>query len=405
MYRFFIACILLLLFEFVQAQKFEGLAKTPPMGWNSWNTFEVNINEQLVRQTADMMVSSGMKDAGYTYIVLDDGWMAKQRDSLTGDLVPDPTKFPNGMKRLIEYVHAKGLKFGLYNCAGTKTCAGFPGSKGYEYQDALLYAKLGVDYLKYDWCNTDTMNAKDAYTTMSMALKKAGRPIVFSLCEWGSNQPWEWAAPVGHLWRISGDIYPCFDCEYNHGTWSSWGVMRIVDMRKNIRKYAGPDQWNDPDMMEIGNGMSAGEDRVHFALWAMQAAPLIAGNDLRSMSATTKEILTNKEVIAIDQDSLGIQGFRHIVRDSVETWLRPLQNGDWALCLVNRSAKEIAGVVDWKPLTITDSLSHREFNTAKENYVVRDLFLKKQLGSTAKPLPVTLPAHDVLLLRLYKSRE
>lgn len=389
----------------VSAQKFEGLAKTPPMGWNSWNTFEVNINEELVKQTADIMVSSGMREVGYTYIVLDDGWMARERDSITGDLVPDPEKFPRGMKPVVDYVHAKGLKFGLYNCAGTKTCAGYPGTRGYEYQDARFYARLGIDYLKYDWCNTDGITAREAYTTMSMALKKAGRPIVFSLCEWGSNKPWEWAAPVGHLWRISGDIYPCFDCEYNHGTWSSWGVMRIVDMRKNIRGYAGPDHWNDPDMMEVGNGMSAGEDRVHFALWAMQAAPLIAGNDLRSMSAQTKEILTNKEVIAVDQDSLGIQGFRHLAKDSVETWLRPLQNGDWALCLVNRSAKNISGAIDWKALTVTDSLSGREFNTVKTSYAARDLFLKRQVGNTAKPLPVMLPAHDVLLLRLYNPGE
>src|ERR1700733_6978686 len=196
------------------AQKFEGLALTPPMGWNSWNTFQTKISEKLVMETADIMVSSGMKDAGYTYLVLDDGWMAMERDS-KGDLVPDPKKFPNGMKTVVDYVHSKGLKFGLYNCAGTKTCGGYPGSRGYEYQDARLYASFGIDYLKYDWCNTDGLTAKEAYTTMSKALRAARRPVVFSLCEWGDNKPWEWASPVGELWRTTGDICPCFDCECN----------------------------------------------------------------------------------------------------------------------------------------------------------------------------------------------
>jgi alpha-galactosidase len=385
------------------AQKFPGLAPTPPMGWNSWNTFEVNINEQLVRQTADILVSSGMKDAGYTYLVLDDGWMAKQRDSVSGDLVPDPAKFPNGMKVLVDYVHAKGLKFGLYNCAGTKTCGGYPGSRGYEYQDARFYAKLGIDYLKYDWCNTDGMTAKEAYGTMSNALKVAGKPIVFSLCEWGTYQPWEWAAPVGHLWRTTGDIYPCFDCEFNHGTWSSWGVMRILDMRKDIRQYAGPDHWNDPDMMEVGNGMTAGEDRAHFAMWAMQAAPLIAGNDLRKMSKETKDILTNKEIIAVDQDAAGIQGFKHSMSDSVDTWLKPLQDGGWAVCFLNRSLKPKSIDTNWQTIVITDTVSKRVFDPVTVVYRVRDLYRQQELGVTTKSLKALIPSHDVLMLRLYKT--
>src|SRR5437764_5222242 len=201
----------------ISAQKFKGLALTPPMGWNSWNTFQTNINEQLVKDIADIMVSSGMKDAGYTYLVLDDGWMAMKRDSITGDLVADPVKFPHGMKYVADYVHSKGLKFGLYNCAGTKTCAGYPGTRGYEYQDARYYASLGVDYLKFDWCNTNGINAREAYSTMSKALKTADRPIVFSLCEWGQNKPWTWAAPVGHLWRTTGDISAQFEGVKNHG--------------------------------------------------------------------------------------------------------------------------------------------------------------------------------------------
>ena len=210
------------------------------MGWNSWNTFQTNISDSLVRGIADVMVSSGMKDAGYTYLVLDDGWMAMERDKVTGNLVPDPKKFPNGMKVLVDYVHAKGLKFGLYNCAGTKTCAGYPGTRGYEYQDARFYASLGIDYLKFDWCYTDGINAKEAYNTMSKALKAAGRPIVFSLCEWGTNKPWEWAENVGELWRTTGDISALFDGDIDHGTWKQLGVMPIVDLQNGLKKICRP---------------------------------------------------------------------------------------------------------------------------------------------------------------------
>lgn len=252
--------IFLLLTYFISlnicAQKFEGLALTPPMGWNSWNKFQTNINAQMVIQIADAMVSSGMKDAGYIYIVLDYRWMAMERDSITGDLVPDPKKFPRGIKVVADYVHSKGLKFGLYNCAGIKTCAGYPGTRGYKYQDARFYASQHVDYLKFDWCYSDGINAKEAYTTMSKALKKAGRPIVFSLCEWGQNKPWEWSAPVGHLWRTTGDITNQFEGTKSFITWSANGVMRILEMQDTLRKYAGPGHWNDPDMLEVGNGMS-----------------------------------------------------------------------------------------------------------------------------------------------------
>jgi alpha-galactosidase len=396
------------------AQKFEGLAMTPPMGWNSWNTFETNINEQLVKQTADIMVSSGMKDAGYQYIVLDDGWMAKERDSITGDLVPDPVKFPHGMKMVVDYVHAKGLKFGLYNCAGTKTCAGYPGTRGYEYQDARFYASLGIDYLKYDWCNTEGLTAKEAYTTMSKALKAARRPIVFSLCEWGTYQPWEWAAPVGHLWRISGDIYPCFDCEFNHGSWSSWGVMKIVDMRKHTELYAGPDHWNDFDMMEVGNGMNVNEDRAHFSMWCMLASPLIAGNDLRKMKKETLSILTNKDVIAINQDKRGMQAFRWRQKDndSIDMWVKPLKEG-LAVCFLNRSGKPILLNHAWNTIAYTTPNQpplkpgeKREDEDATITFPdthplrIWDVWKNTQIGTTANRLSATIQPHDVLLLKL-----
>jgi alpha-galactosidase len=265
-----------------------------------------------------------------------------------------------------------------------------------------LYASFKIDYLKYDWCNTTGITAKEAYSTMSNALKTARRPIVFSLCEWGDNKPWEWAEPVGNLWRTTGDIYPCFDCEFSHGTWSSWGVMKILDMRKGIRKYAGPDHWNDPDMMEVGNGMTEAEDRTHFTMWAMQAAPLIAGNDFRKMSKQTLQILTNKEVIAVDQDVLGVQGFSAGIKDSVETWYKPLQDGAWAVCFLNRSKEARSIQHDWKANPIFDSLSVKELNAGKNNYTISNLWTKKEAGNTDKLFTITIPAHDVVLLKLSK---
>ncbi|MHC0441235.1 glycoside hydrolase family 27 protein [Flavobacterium sp. 3-210] len=380
--------------------KFEGLAMTPPMGWNSWNTFGTDINEKLVKETADIMVLSGLAAAGYNYIVLDDGWMTRERDA-NGELVPDPVKFPNGMKALIDYVHSKGLKFGLYNCAGTQTCAGYPGTRGYEYQDARFYAKLGIDFLKYDWCNTKGITAPEAYTTMSNALKVAGRPIVFSLCEWGDNQPWEWGKPVGNLWRISGDIYPCFDCEFKHPeNWSSWGFMKIAEMRKDIRKYSGPDHWNDFDMMEVGNEMNDTEDKSHFAMWCMLSSPLFTGNDYRKMSKETLAILTNKDLIAVNQDKLGIQGFKYAAEDGLEVWVKPLSDGNWAITFLNRSdvAKKVN--FDFKGNSIKDADFGYEADFNKVTYKIKDLWKNKEIGTTKKNFVSDLASHDVITLRL-----
>lgn len=394
--------ILFILFSSViaQAQKFEGLALTPPMGWNSWNTFRTDINEQLIREIADMLVSSGMRDAGYTYLVLDDGWMTMQRDS-QGNLVPDPEKFPGGLKALVDYVHAKGLKFGMYNCAGTLTCQKFPGTRGYEYQDAKNYAAWNIDYLKYDWCNTKGINAQEAYTTMSKALKAAGKPMIFSVCEWGVNKPWQWAASVGQLWRTTEDIYQIFDSVHNEGTWNSLSVMRIVDENDSLRKYAGPGHWNDPDMLEVGKGMSYAEDKAHFSIWSMMAAPLMAGNDIRKMTPQTKAILTNKAVIAIDQDSLGIQGFKFSDVDSMQTWFKPLQNGDWAVCFLNRSSRVRQVYFNWKQEHVTDKL----FNYAVDrnrNYRLLNVWTGKEDGTTASPLNTMLQSHDVIMYRMKK---
>ena len=398
---FFTLFAVVLFCPLLHAQKFDGLALTPPMGWNSWNKFACDVNEALLRETADAMAANGMKEAGYQYIIIDDCWHG-QRDSL-GFIHPDPKKFPSGMKALAEYIHSKGLKFGIYSCAGIQTCAGYPGGRGHEYQDAITYAQWGVDYLKYDWCNTDGLSAVGSYTTMRDALHAAGRPVVFSLCEWGNNEPWKWAPAVGHLWRTTGDISACFDCENNHGTWSSWGVMRIVEQHPGIRVYAGPGHWNDPDMLEVGNGMSFNEDRSHFSLWCILAAPLISGNDLRAMSPETKDILTNTEVIGIDQDSLGVQGYRFDSKDSVEVWVKPLMKGDWAVAFLNRSTQKRSVDFDWSKNIITDDFYKRTLNTNETKYNVRNLWVKKNIGTTKKNVSAELGVHEILMLRLIKQ--
>lgn len=394
-----IACAAAALFPGVAgAEKFAGLALTPPMGWNSWNRFACDVSEELIRESADAMVASGMKDAGYEYVNVDDCWHG-ERDA-DGFIRPDPDRFPSGMKALADYVHAKGLKLGLYSDAGWKTCGGHPGSRGHEFQDALTYARWGIDYLKYDWCNTEALSAEGAYLTMREALYAAGRPIVLSICEWGNNRPWEWGPEIGQLWRTTGDIYPCFDCVKDHGTWSSWGVLQILDKQDGLRRHAGPGHWNDPDMMEVGNGMSVNADRAHFSMWAMLAAPLLAGNDLRSMSPETTEILTNQDVIAVDQDPLGIQGFKYSAADGVEIWFKPLAGGDWAMAVLNRKEAPRKVTFDWKNENVMDELSGRKTELGTTAYLLRDLWAKKDLGTTDAPLTVDVPGHDVMMLRL-----
>ncbi len=391
--------IVMLMSLSIWAQKNKDLALTPPMGWNSWNTFGTDINEQLVKDVADAFVNLGLKEAGYEYIVLDDGWMAKERDENL-KLVPDPKKFPNGIKAVVDYVHERGLKFGIYNCAGNKTCAGYPGSRGFEYIDAKTYADWGVDFLKYDWCNTENINAKGAYQTMRDALYATGRPIVFSICEWGDNDPWKWGEEMGHMWRVSGDIVNCWDCEICHGTWSSWGLWRIINMRKDIRKYAGPGHWNDLDMMEVGNGFTNSEDRVHFAMWVMLSSPLIMGNDLRSASQETIDILTNEEVIAVNQDKLGIQGYRHTDEHGIEMWAKPLANDEWAFVFVNMGDEKVKLDYDWKKHPIQDDLNGRFLKVEETEFTVRDLFNHKDMPTTESHLKAEIASHDVLMVRV-----
>ncbi|HKB92461.1 MAG TPA: glycoside hydrolase family 27 protein [Opitutaceae bacterium] len=367
------------------AQKFDGLAPTPPMGWNTWNTFAGNINESLVKETAEALVASGMRDAGYKYVVLDDAWLSKERDA-NGNVVADPVKFPSGMSALGDFLHARGLKFGIYNCAGAQTCAGYPGGRGHEFQDARTYASWGVDYLKYDWCNHGTADARETYKIMRDAIRSAGRPIIFSLCEWGDSKPWTWAADVGHLWRTTGDIMACYDCRQQ---WSSgWKV--ILDAQVGLEKYAGPDHWNDPDMLEVGNkGLTPAESRAHFSLWCMLAAPLMAGNDVRHMVAETRALLTDAEAIAIDQDPLGKQGSRFRTETGREIWIKELSAGDWAMCVLNTGLSSAEFVVEWN-----------DFSFLKGKYTVRDVWAKKAIGTTSEKYSSRVDSHDVMLFRL-----
>lgn len=402
MNKIFFTLVLIAIMSSTYAQKFENLALTPPMGWNSWNTFATDINEELIKETADAIVESGLLDAGYEYLVLDDGWMAMKRDE-NGRLYGDPERFPNGMKALGDYIHSKGLKFGIYSCAGAETCGGYPASRGNEYIDARTFADWGVDYLKYDWCNTAKLNAEGAYTTMRDAIRAAGRPIVFSICEWGDSKPWEWGKNVGHLWRVTGDIVNCWDCELGHGSWTSWGIWRIINMRKGIRKYAGPGHWNDYDMMEVGNDFTDAENRSHFVMWSMLTSPLILGNDVRSVDEETLKTLTNKEVVAVNQDKLGIQGFRFINENNIEIWLKPLDNDEWAVSFVNMDDKPVDLEFDWLKHEMKDGLNDRSIETGNHTYEIRDLFKHESIGNTAKPLKATIGVHDVLFIKLTKK--
>ncbi|MFF7128748.1 NPCBM/NEW2 domain-containing protein [Streptomyces sp. NPDC008240] len=360
----------------------DGLALTPPMGFNNWNSTHcrADFNETMVKGIADLFVAKGLKDAGYQYVNLDDCWALPNRDA-DGKLVPDPARFPNGIKAVADYVHSKGLKLGIYTSAGFKTCnsAGFPGALGHEYSDAQQFADWGVDYLKYDNCNNLGVDAKLRYRTMRDALEATGRPIVYSICEWGENRPWEWASDVGQLWRTTSDIS------------DSWGSMlSILKQNLPLAPYAGPGHWNDPDMLEVGNGgMTDTEYRSHFSLWSVMAAPLLIGTDLRKASPATFDILDNKEVIAVDQDPLGKQGT--VVSSAGGRWVvaKEMKDGSRAVALFNESgsAQRIAttaaavGLPDAPAYTLRDLWQHRGYNTA---------------GTLA----ATVPAHGTVLLRV-----
>ncbi|MEO6965965.1 MAG: glycoside hydrolase family 27 protein [Acidobacteriaceae bacterium] len=384
-----IACILLAC-PMMQAQS-STLAATPPMGWNSWNHFARNVNDADVRAAADVMVASGMRDAGYIYVNIDDTWEG-ERDAQGN--IQSNSKFPD-MKVLADYVHSKGLKLGIYSSPGLKTCAGFEGSYGHEQQDADTYAKWGIDYLKYDLCSYREIMQKEApgdqqkqwdmmqqaYEKMHQALLNTHRPIVFSLCQYGFDAVWKWGPKVGgNLWRTTGDINDSYD------------RMSVIGFAQaGLSKYAAPGHWNDPDMLEIGNGhMKPDEYRTHMSLWAILAAPLLAGNDLSKMDDTTKSILMNKEVIAVDQDRRGIQGDRVSAAGPFEIWMKPLEGGAKAVALFNRSEADYPITVPLKDVGLNGSVH------------ARDLWAHKDLGTLQVSYTAMVPRHGVVLLRLSK---
>jgi alpha-galactosidase len=365
------------------------LAATPPMGWSTWNHFAHTFSDKVIREQADAMVASGMKDAGYLYVHIDGGWQG-QRDA-NGVLHPLPT-FPD-MKALGDYIHSKGLKFGLYSGPGPVTCAGAEASYGHEEQDAQMFASWGVDYLKYDLCSYRIIMQQEsggdvtkaeammraAYEKMHQAILKTGRPMVFSLCQYGLGEVWTWGPQVGgNMWRTSNDINDTYE-----------RMMSIADRQARLARYAGPGHWNDPDFLEVGNGgMNFEEQKTHFSLWALMAAPLMAGNDLTRMSDETKSILLNREVIAVDQDALGKAGDRVWQEGPLDVWAKPLSGGEVAIGLVNQTTSATH---------VTVKLADVGVNGEAQ---ARDLWEHKDLGVVRESYTAVVPGHGVVMLRL-----
>jgi alpha-galactosidase len=363
-----------------------ALAATPPMGFNDWNAFGCNVTEQLIKDTADIFIDRGLAAAGYRYINIDDCWMTHERDPQTGRLVPDPAKFPDGIAGTADYVHAKGLRLGIYEDAGTATCAGFPGSLGHEDLDAQTFADWGVDYLKYDNCNNAGSATKAQYiaryTAMRDALRRTGRPIVYSLCEWGQFEPWTWAGDVGQLWRTTGDIAD---------NWTS--LKSIIGQNLPLYPYARPGAWNDPDMLEVGNGgMTDTEYRTHFALWSMLAAPLLIGTDLRRATPATLAILANRDIIAVDQDRLGVQARPLSQTGGLVSLAKPLAGGDVAVALYNSTDTTAR---------IATTASAAGLGRAPA-YLMNDLD-RHNVTETAGTISAVVPAHGTAIYRVSRA--
>jgi alpha-galactosidase len=357
-----------------------AVAATPPMGWNSWNLFACNVSDAVVRAQADAMAGKGMKDAGYTYINIDDCWQG-QRDAQGN--IQGNEKFPD-MKALADYIHSKGLKAGIYSSPGPKTCAGFEGSYQHEAQDARSYAAWGFDYLKYDWCSAEKVYKNSdmpaVYKKMGDALKATGRPIIFSLCQYGVNNVWAWGAQSGgNLWRTSGDI------EANYNSIVALGFAQ----NPGLERFAGPGHWNDPDMLEVGNGkLTLDENRLHMSLWALLAAPLLAGNDLSNMPPEVQAILTNREVLAVDQDKLGIQGHRVFQEGPIDIWVKALVDGSKAVGIFNKGGPRDPITVRFQQIGVGKSAA------------VRDLWSGKDLGQFNNSFTADVPAHGVVLVKV-----
>ena len=370
----------------------EVLAATPPMGWNSWNQVRCHdLNEDVVKRAADALVRLKLDKVGYRYVVVDDCWQAPERDA-AGSLQADPVRVPSGLDALASYVHDKGLKFGLYLAPGSQTCAMFwdsypatgIGSYGHERQDAEMLERIGVDYLKYDWCRadeTDGLMRVDAFTKMHDELARLDRKIVYSISEYGDTAPWSWAPPIANVWRTTGDIAP---------VWPS--VAAIIDSQADLHPYAGPGHWNDPDMLQVGNGtFTPDEARAHIGMWSMLAAPLMIGTDLDRLTPEVLDALSNPEVIAIDQDPLGQQARRVRAGDG-EVWVRSLKGGDVAVALLNKSAA---------PLDIQTTLA--EVGASAGTWKVRDVSVRQDRPSTDSAIGATVPSHGVTILRLSPS--
>lgn len=362
-----------------------GLGLTPPMGWNSWNRFNCDIREDLIQEMAQAMIDLELDKVGYSYINLDDCWQHSRNAS--GFIVEDPNKFPSGIPALREYVHSLGLKFGLYSSAGILTCARRPGGLGFETKDAAIYAEWEIDYLKYDNCYSVGVNVHTRYQRMHEALNATGHPIFFSLCEWGYKDPATWAAPVGNSWRTTGDISPVPESIFN-----------ILDINNKWHEYAGPGGWNDPDMLEVGNGkLTISEQRSHFTLWCLMKAPLLLGNDLRDLknNPDVLSIITNKEIITWNQDPHGIQGYRRWKGSTdsgdIEVWAGELFGGELAVVLFNRSSQPQNITAHWKDLGLEDSASFR----------VRNLWAMTNEGTYNGEFSEIVGSHDVVAIQLF----
>ncbi|MBC7876718.1 MAG: glycoside hydrolase family 27 protein [Anaerolineales bacterium] len=379
------------------------LAPTPPMGWNSWNTFGHNISETVVRETADALISTGLKDCGYNHIVLDDCWSVKDGRDKNGDLIADPEKFPNGMKALADYVHNKGFKIGIYSDAAEKTCGGYPGSLGFEEQDANLWASWGIDFLKYDYCNAplyDQAEAIKRYTRMGEALRKTKRDFLFSLCEWGNQSPHLWARNIGgHMWRVSGDV---FDSWINiwMKDWKSYGIGIDVsiDIANDLHSYGGPNGWNDLDMLVVGlkgkgqisgGGMSFLEYQTHMSMWVMACSPLMIGCDVRKMEADTASLLMNREVLDINQDSLGIPASRVKQIGTCDIWTKRLADSSIAVSVTNRGSRgeDI-------------SLKARDIGLLETPKLARNLWTQEDIADFKVELPLRVEPHETILLKI-----
>jgi alpha-galactosidase len=381
------------------------LATTPPMGWNSWNMFGNAINEQAVRETADTIVKLGFKDLGYNYVVIDDCWSVKDARDSHGDLTPQPEKFPNGMKALCDYVHGLELKIGIYSDAAEWTCAHFPGSYGFEDQDAALWASWGFDFLKYDYCNApaDQATAIDRYTRMGAALRKTNREFLFSLCEWGGRNPHLWGKQVGgQMWRVSGDV---FDSWVNiwvaAGRYYGIGVDVSIDTAAALTDYGGPGGWNDLDMLVVGlkgkgqihgAGMSFIEYQTHMSLWVMACSPLMIGCDIRNLDKETASLLMNREVLAVNQDALGLPARRVLQIGGCDVWRKPLADGSVAVALINRGSS---------PVDVT--LKAGDVGLLDASKVARNLWLQENVADFTTELAQRIQAHETILLKITRE--